>query len=184
MEKFSIKPGTILISKPSLSVDIFSRSIVLITDYSEFGAVGFVLNKATDYKTDDLIKNFPFDITVFEGGPVEQDNLFYIHSLKNIPNAIAVTNHLFWGGNLQEINHQINFLSLKNFNQIKFFIGYSGWSSGQLEEEIKNNFWAVVNDYSFNPIDIQEVEDWKKQMTNLGGENLLWANMPENPLLN
>lgn len=181
MKKDLIKQGTILISKPSLGSDVFSKSIILITEHNDFGSIGFVLNKPTKFQVKDLLPDIFLDNPIFEGGPVEQDKLFYIHKFDKISNNEPVVNNIYWNGSLDEIYDRIT----NNDNrQIKFFIGYSGWSSGQLMKEIENNFWTVINDYSFDPFKINETNDWKKQMTNMGGDNLIWANMPDNPLLN
>ncbi len=71
--------GNLLISAPFLN-DVFKRSVILLAEHNEEGTVGFILNKPTEYKLDQIIDDFPeFDATVFLGGPVQQDSLNFIH---------------------------------------------------------------------------------------------------------
>ncbi|MEK9852997.1 MAG: YqgE/AlgH family protein, partial [Flavobacteriaceae bacterium] len=70
-------------------------------------------------------------------------------------------------------------------DQIRFFLGYSGWSEGQLEAEINADSWIRIESIALNEWMENSCEDfWKNQMRKLGGRYLLWSNAPENPLSN
>jgi len=68
---------------------------------------------------------------------------------------------------------------------IRFFLGYSGWSSLQLDQELSSKSWVMVkNQYESDIIQKSSVAFWKEKMVELGGDYLLWSNAPENPSLN
>ena len=70
--------GKILISTPDISGDIFSRSVVLVVDHNENGAFGLILNKKNNNMSSRLLDIFGFKVDVYEGGPVENDKIFFI----------------------------------------------------------------------------------------------------------
>jgi putative transcriptional regulator len=70
-------------------------------------------------------------------------------------------------------------------NDIKFFLGYSGWDSNQLETELKSNAWVVTkNTYKKDIIEKSYETFWKEKMVELGGDYSIWSNAPENPSYN
>ena len=78
--------GKLLVASPSILNDhVFSRSVILMIENSGTGSMGFIVNKQTNYCLDDLIKGSKLNVPLFEGGPVNNDKLFYIHNNKNIP---------------------------------------------------------------------------------------------------
>ena len=76
------KKGHLLIAEPSILGDLsFNRSVVLLAEHNEEGSVGFILNKPLSYTINDLIPEIDAKFTIYNGGPVEQDNLYFIHSI-------------------------------------------------------------------------------------------------------
>lgn len=69
--------GKILISTPDISGDIFSRSVVLIIEHDAHGAFGFILNKKNYFLSDNMKHLLGQEIDVYEGGPVENDRVFF-----------------------------------------------------------------------------------------------------------
>lgn len=181
-----IKKGKLLIAEPSVICDLsFSRSILLLAEYSEDGTVGFILNKPLKYTLRDLIPEINADFTIYNGGPVEQENLYFIHNIPEIiTNSIEISNGIYWGGNFEMTKILINSGLVKKDN-IRFFLGYTGWDVNQLEEEIESNSWISIDNKYKNKIIGKEATDfWKEKLQELGGEYLYWANTPENPLWN
>ncbi|HTO35851.1 MAG TPA: YqgE/AlgH family protein [Flavobacterium sp.] len=181
-----IQKGCLLVAELSILTDIsFNRSVVLLADHNDEGSVGFILNKPLEYSINDLIPEIETSFTIYNGGPVEQDNLYYIHNLPEIiPNSIEISNGIYWGGDYEETKRNINSGVIKKDN-IRFFLGYTGWDSNQLEDEITANTWvAVKNIYKDKLFKKSSASFWKKQIEKLGGEYLLWSNAPENPLYN
>ncbi|MDX1328971.1 MAG: YqgE/AlgH family protein, partial [Arenibacter sp.] len=140
------KKGKLLIAEPTLSGDVsFHRSIVLLAEHNGEGSVGFILNKPLNHNINDLVTEIEASFPVYNGGPVEQDNLYFIHKVPDlIENSIEIADGIFWGGDFSCIIDLINNRIITE-NDIRFFLGYSGWSSLQLEEELHSKSWIVAN---------------------------------------
>ena len=183
----NIKPkkGRILIAEPFLPGNYFNRAIVFLVAYSEKGAVGFILNKKVDYPIHDIITDFPeFNSNVYIGGPVATDSVYYIHTLgKRISGSIQVSENLYWGGDFDELKNLITRGQVQPAD-VRFFLGYSGWDSGQLEEELKENSW-LVNDINENLVlkDLSQ-SSWFDFVKMVGKQYKVWEHFPENPALN
>ena len=176
--------GKLLIAEPFLNDGNFVRSVILITAYEKEGVVGFVLNKPTAFNINDLTPDFGneygFDQKIYQGGPVENDTLHFIHKLGNeLDGSVKIGEQLWWGGNAEQLSQKIK-LNLINEDEVRFFMGYSGWDIEQLKMEIENKTWIVAN--SFDDLVFDEVDDnlfWRKAMQKLGGEYKEVANYPK-----
>lgn len=180
------KKGKLLIAEPSLTGDVsFNRSVVLLAEHNKEGSVGFILNKPLNYSMDDLVEEIHIPFPVFNGGPVEQDNLYFIHNVPElIPNSIEISDGIYWGGDFEITVTLINTGKISQ-NEIRFFLGYSGWASFQLDQELDSRSWIVVaNKYESGIIRKSTQAFWREKMMELGGQYLLWSNAPENPGLN
>ncbi|MBC3759135.1 MULTISPECIES: YqgE/AlgH family protein [Hyunsoonleella] len=180
------KKGDLLIAEPAIIGDVsFNRSIVLLADHNADGSIGFILNKPLDYTISDLIPEVEASFKVYNGGPVEQDNLYFIHKVPQlIPDSIEISLGIYWGGDFNRVAELIANSTI-NENDIKFFLGYSGWDANQLENELKASSWVVSeNVYEKNIIEKDYESFWKEKMLELGGEYSIWSNAPENPNYN
>ena len=184
----ALKPtkGHLLVAEPSIIGDVsFNRSVVLLADHSDNGSVGFILNKILDFTLKDLIPEIKGDFKVYNGGPVEQDNLYFIHKIPDlIPDSIEIANGIYWGGNFEMVMDLIS-KELIDDKQIKFFLGYSGWDANQLDEELSSHSWVItINEDHKDLLEKPYNSFWKDKMLELGGEYMLWSNSPENPTYN
>ena len=190
---FSISPpfqmnysykGKILISTPDISGDVFSRSVVLIIDHNENGAFGLILNKKNRQMSHRLFRVIGFDIDVYEGGPVENDKIFFINKGKKVTENFSEINKEFYL--TEDIEKVISGIIDEQISvtEIKVFSGYSGWGSMQLEDEVRRKMWTVVDVYNLDYTLPNDQNLWKNIMQNLGGEFLLWANAPDNISMN
>jgi putative transcriptional regulator len=177
--------GKLLIADPTIDDDSFGRTVVLLTEHNENGSVGFILNRPLGFKLNEIVPDFNCTAEVFNGGPVEQDNLYFIHQSPDIiPNSIEICNGIYWGGDFVAVKQLINDKKI-NPESIRFFLGYSGWSSKQLINEMKEDSWVVSKEISTPTIlSIKSKNMWRKQMRNLGGEYQIWANSPKDPSMN
>jgi putative transcriptional regulator len=177
--------GKILISEPFLPDSFFNRSIVYLTDHTEQGSVGFILNKKLDLKICDAIEGFEgWEENLNMGGPVAPDTLHYLHNLgKIIPKSVQVDKNLYWGGDIDTIRGLIKKTKIKN-SQIRFFLGYSGWSAGQLERELKENSWVIATVKSDIVMDNRGDDTWKRVLRSLKNKYRVWADFPESPDMN
>ncbi|QCX54487.1 YqgE/AlgH family protein [Elizabethkingia sp. JS20170427COW] len=171
--------GKILISAPDASGDIFSRSVVLIIEHNEKGSFGLILNKKNPELSGSFKRIFGFETNVYEGGPISHDMVFFIVKGKKITSSFTDIDKEYYM--TDDIDSILEAVFEKKFpiENVKIFAGYSGWSAHQLEEEVEHKLWKVV---SYEGIDYTQHNDanlWKNLMKDLGGENLIWANSPE-----
>jgi putative transcriptional regulator len=177
--------GKILISEPFLPDTFFNRSIIYLTDHTANGSVGFILNKKLDLQVSDAIEGFEhWDENLSMGGPVAPDTLHYLHNLGDIiPNSILVEKDIFWGGDIDSIRELIKSGKIKQ-SQIRFFLGYSGWSAGQLERELKENSWIIARVNSNIVLSNKGDDIWKRVLRSFKNKYRMWADFPDSPEMN
>ena len=177
--------GSILISDPFSDDVYFGRSVVIICEHNDEGTFGFVLNNYIDVDLHQLDDNFPnINARISFGGPVSKENLYYIHSFSDITNTLEIREGLYYGGDFDEITDRIK--DAKNPNkEIRFFVGYSGWSPGQLGEEIKTESWITANNISTENIIDTKLDDlWRICLEKQGQRFKLMTKFPRNPMDN
>lgn len=175
--------GSVLISEPFLSDNYFSRAVIYLCEHNEDGSFGFVLNKYIDTDLHTLVPEVnEHNIKISIGGPVDNKNLFFLHTYgPKIKNAIKVNEEVFVGGSFEEIKDMIS-TETEAKNKIRFFIGYSGWSPGQLQEEIEEKSWIVLNNIPVNYLfDTKNQQLWTSIMEKLGGKFKVMSKFPINP---
>ncbi len=177
--------GKMLVSEPFLLDINFSRSVVLLCEHNEEGSVGFVLNKLLSINTDEFVPNLLTHIfPVFYGGPVEQNTLHFIHRCGPlIKNAQKITDDIWWGGNIEDVNELMN-KKLISAEDFKFFLGYSGWASGQLVDELNNKSWWVVDSDEKNVFTDDLEEMWSNVVSTMGENFKHLAKAPLDPQWN
>jgi len=177
--------GKLLISEPFMSDPNFKRSVVYLAEHNIRGTVGFVLNQKSGFLLSDLIDEFENnEYQVYTGGPVGSDKLHFVHTLGHeIYDAVEVSKGVYWGGSFESLKVVFEKRQVLE-NEIKFFLGYSGWGTGQLELEIKQNAWIVSDSKSeFIFADIEK-QLWNETVISLGEKFAPLVNFPENPSLN
>jgi len=177
--------GKILISEPFLPDTFFNRTVVYLADHNADGSVGFILNKKLEIKVCDAISGFEgWDEFLSMGGPVAPDTLHYLHNLgEGIPKSVLVDENIYWGGDIDLIRDLIIAGKLNN-TQIRFFLGYSGWSAGQLEKELKENSWVIAKINSDIVLNNQVDDAWKRVLRGLKKKYRVWADFPDSPDMN
>jgi putative transcriptional regulator len=164
----------------------FKRSVIFLTEYSEMGAMGLVLNHPGGHLLGDLIPGLPGSkFPVYNGGPVGNDILQLIHRCPDkIIGGVEVWDGVFWGGDFEMIKQLILNDQLTN-DEIKFFTGYSGWTSGQLESELKENSWIVTDKFKREMLFCDDEQNlWREVVISLGRRFAHIANFPQDPSLN
>lgn len=177
--------GKILISEPFLPDTFFSRSIVYLTDHTPQGSVGFILNKKLDLKVSTAIEGFEgWDENLNMGGPVSPDTLHYLHNLGDlVPNSVHVDGNIFWGGEIDMVRELIKTGKISN-SQIRFFLGYSGWSAGQLDRELKENSWVIAKVKPDIIMNNRGENTWKRVLRSFKSKYRMWAEFPDSPEMN
>jgi putative transcriptional regulator len=179
------KAGILLISDPFLKDEYFQRSVVLVCEHDEKGSFGFVLSHVNPLSFSELVEGIQTEgFVLYDGGPVGTDTLHFIHYRPDlIENSIYVADGIYWGGDFATIIELINIELLKP-EEIKFFVGYSGWEANQLQEELDEKTWipcAAKPKFVFQK-DVANI--WKDALQDMGGDYAPLSNYPLDPQLN
>lgn len=177
--------GRILISEPFLQDFYFRRSVVLLADHNKEGSFGLILNKPVESRLRDVMDEFnDFNPTLYLGGPVQTDALFFIHRLGDkIENSLKITGNIHWGGNIEQIKEMIHLNQISE-QDIRFFVGYSGWSPNQLDREMEEKAWAVTDKNVEKLMNTEPDQMWENALENMGSVFKQWVNFPADPTWN
>jgi putative transcriptional regulator len=182
--KLPLRNGDILVAQPFLSEMWFNRAVISMVDYNKTrGAAGVVLNNQMKCKLDEVLDGVDSkaNAPVYCGGPVSHDRLFFIHTLGPdiITGARQYAHGLYIGGNFDDAINYINH-GYPMEGYIRFFIGYSGWSPGQLEDEIAEETWAVHRSEDLIPelLKGQGEPFWHRIVKKLGQPYRSWLFLP------
>lgn len=175
----TIKPGSILLAEPFLKEPPFARAAILLCHLDEEGALGLVLNKPIDNPFQTKPEHPFFKAGLFSGGPVDSDHLFYLHQNEKVPGAIHLKEGMYWQGDFQSVKDFVD-----QNGSSRFFLGYSGWESGQLENEIKEDTWLVYNGSLAGILTIEPELLWKELLQRMGPYFRMVSNFPIDPSLN
>lgn len=183
MEKkdYKLEKGCFLISQPFMVEGNFRRTVIYLAEYNKDGALGFIINRPLDYNADELMADFPeFKDSAYFGGPVATNTIQYVHKSGDIlDESIEIKEGIYWGGNFEKLKFLIE-EKLITPSSLKFYVGYSGWSSGQLEDELKHGSWIVApSDANFMFNNKNESKTWSKVLEYLGENYEIIAQMPE-----
>ena len=176
------KQGNILISEPLMNDFHFGRSVVLLIDHIESeGSFGIIINKQLNACVNQIVDDFPdFDAAVYLGGPVAEDQLFFIHTLGDlIPDSSPIIDGLYWGGEVETLKTLIA-TGIANEENTRFYLGYSGWDAGQLVSELVRNSWAVSNITVEQYLSTPPEHMWSTFVQRLGKSYEMWNRFPKN----
>ena len=179
------KPGNLLLSEPTMSDHHFGRSVVLLIDHNdEEGTFGVIMNKQLKVRLNEIVDGFDgldeLDVPVYLGGPVASNQILFMHTLGAlIPESFPIMDGLFWGGDAEVLDSLIA-TGVADPKQIRFFLGYSGWASGQLVSELNRNSWVVsktdCETLLGTPIDLM----WNRYVERMGKAYRFWNHFPKN----
>lgn len=177
--------GRILIASPHLEDPYFSRAVILLCAHNEEGSFGFVLNRYIDLDLPDLLATLPeTDGRISLGGPVENNSLFYLHSLgESIPGSSHIAGNVYLGGDFEVLKNGLDIGTIAQ-EKIRFFVGYSGWSEKQLEDEIVERSWYVRDLTDLPIMDTSRDDLWNAALLGMGGPYANLAHFPSDPKLN
>jgi putative transcriptional regulator len=169
--------GQLLIAAPSL-YDYFRRTVVLVLEHSDDGAMGVVLNRESETKVADAVPVLapltePEDL-VRIGGPVSPQSVVALGDFDDVGQAGT---HVV--GSLGTLDPDAENGSLR---RIRVYAGYAGWGPGQLDGELEADAWLVLPAKPDDPF--QEGDIWSESLRRKGGSYRLMATMPSDPSLN
>jgi putative transcriptional regulator len=177
--------GTLLIAEPFLKDPNFMRTVILLCEHQDEGSFGFVLNRELGSTLEELLPNVTqLHIPVYYGGPVQPDTLHFLHACpEGITGGLEVSEGVYWGGDFSQAMALLESGELDP-DKIRFFIGYSGWTGGQLDNELKENSWLLAHSTKGLVFHNDHKEIWKDSLRHLGGEYEMMINFPTDPQLN
>lgn len=175
--EFALAPGRILISVPYYNDTFFNRSVVLLTDYEGDHIAGLILNRRLTYTVRQLVDGIHSDAPMYLGGPVLPTALFLLHTFDSCKDSARIAPGIYVG-------YDQVLLALIEHNAIptlkyRFMMGYSGWSPGQLEDELARNMWVVGNPTPELVFNTNADKMWEKAVQVLGKDYQHWLNVPE-----
>jgi putative transcriptional regulator len=186
--------GLLLVALPSLLDPSFRRTILFLTHHDQEGAMGFILNRPRHESLGELAES-PMDLAavpVFEGGPVERQNLILTLLLWK---GTGVHFQSLGEEDLAQLDHkegskedQDDAPAHDQHQNLRAFTGYAGWTAGQLEQEIAEQSWHLLKPTAemLRPVLTTEdgIKRWKMVMKELGAMYYLLSQAPDDPKLN
>ncbi|PZP52694.1 MAG: hypothetical protein DI598_00275 [Pseudopedobacter saltans] len=185
MDSIKIQAGDLLIADPFLKDSSFSRSVVLLCESDEGGSIGFILNKQLPHILGELVQEMEgYDFPVMYGGPVRMDTLHFLHSIPDlIPGGLSIANGVYWGGDFPMMLDSIK-NGIANNQNLRLFLGQSGWSNNQLQNEINENTWLHTHAQQKIIFNSSTNDIWKEAVKLMGKKYQEVINYPIDPSLN
>ena len=180
--------GQLLVATPALSDPNFARSVVLILDHDGDGALGVVVNKPTDLPVTSVLAPWTDMVcqpdVLFHGGPVATDSAL---ALAEVPDGLDAEplgwRRLYGRLGLVDLDTPPELLA-GGVRGMRVFAGYSGWSPGQLEAEVKEGGWYVVDSEPGDAFTLDPTTLWRRVLRRQPDELALVATFPDDPTLN
>lgn len=186
----AVRQGSLMIAEPFLEDGDFNHSVVNIVDYDDNdGALGLVMNNSTGHTLDCYLEGVDdnSNVPVFCGGPLGPDRMVFMHTLGDevFAGAKLFAPGLWLGGDFDAAIDYVN-SGYPIDGLIRFFIGYSGWTSKQLETELAECTWAVSDMPSDRSMLLSLSDDayWHRYVRMLGEPYRAWQLMPRDPKAN
>jgi putative transcriptional regulator len=179
-----LAPGMLLVAHPMLGDPNFRRSVVLICEHSADGSFGLILNRPLDLALSDVVDGLSGDDLLSLGGPVQQDSLHFLHRHDDVlEGAIPVMDGVHWGGDFETVKTLV-WAEQASPRDLRFFIGYAGWSAGQLEDEVGEGGWFLAPATDDLVFADAPKHLWRTVLRRMGGEYALLVNFPDDPRMN
>jgi putative transcriptional regulator len=178
--------GRLLVAEPQLGDPNFDRTVVLVLAHDHDGAHGLVLNRPTDVPVVQALPSWAGAVTppgvVHIGGPVEEQTAW---CLALVPDAEPADGFEPIIGDLVQVEVDADpALLAARANAVRLYAGYSGWGPSQLEWELQQHAWIVVDAEPDDPFLPDGHALWKRILTRQGGSLARLANFPHDPSLN
>ncbi len=175
--------GKLLIASPALADPNFDRSVVLVTEHGEEGAMGIVLNQPSEAEVAAVVpelETIAEQEPIFVGGPVQPEALVVLGEFSDPDKAawivVADVGLVSAQAELDELPGAIR--------RGRVYAGFSGWGPGQLEEELSEEAWIVESPLPGELFPADPDSLWSDVLARMGGEYALVARMPADPSLN
>lgn len=165
---------------------MFDRSVVLVLHHDDDGAHGLVLNRPLGADVDAVLPGWQEHVSqpqcLFQGGPVSLDSALGLVSVPGDDTSIGIK-RLFGGVGLVDLDAP-PVVVMPEVSALRIFAGYSGWTGGQLEQEIRRGSWFVVDAEARDAFTGDPDELWGEVLRRQSGTLRLVATYPSDPSLN
>jgi len=179
--------GKLLVATPRTLGSVFRRSVVLVLQHDEAGAQGVVLNHPLDAAVSSVLPPWQDYVTdppnVFQGGPVALDSALGLVTVPGDQKEPMGVRLLFGGIGLVDLDIP-PLVVMPEVAGLRIFAGYAGWSDGQLEQEIRDGGWYVVESEARDAFTPQPATLWSAVLRRQRGNLALVACLPEDPSMN
>lgn len=177
--------GRLLVATPQIEEGIFHRSVVLILQHDDGGAQGVVLNKGLMAEVDAVLPGWGDHVsdpaTLFQGGPVQMDSALGLVATDG-RHTVGVQ-QLFAGVGLVDLDSVPGAVAAE-VRGVRIFVGYAGWTAGQLEGELRTGSWYAVDARPEDAFTLDPDELWATVLHRQGGRLAWVALLPEDPSVN
>ena len=179
--------GRLLIAEPMLGDPNFDRTVVLMIEHSDEGALGVVLNRPTELEVGAVLHEWA-DLAadppvLYMGGPVEQNGVLALGRRRK--DAAPVPGWTSVRGDVGTVDLHLGPEDVAGgLDGIRFFAGYSGWGGGQLEAELEEGAWLVVDATDNDVFAADPDAMWRAVLRRQGGRTAMLEHFPSHPSLN
>ena len=179
--------GRQLVATPVLTEPTFHRTVVLLLDHTEEGALGVVVNRPMEVDVSAVLPTWQPHVTapgkLFQGGPVALDSALGLVAVPGDEEEPLGVRRLVGALGLVDLDTPPEVV-VPELAGLRIFAGYAGWSAGQLEDEIEEGAWYVVDAESRDPFTDRPDELWRDVLRRQRGDLAWVATFPEDPTLN
>lgn len=180
----ALAPGILLVAPPMMRDPNFWRAVVLLCEHGPGGSFGLILNRPLTLELSEVMNDLRGENMISLGGPVQRDTLHFLHRHGDqVSEAIPIVGGVHWGGDFEAIKTLIR-TDATTPHDLRFFLGYAGWSPGQLEEEIEQGGWFLARAAEVFIFPEEPQTLWRLVMRRMGGEYALMSNFPADPRMN
>ncbi len=181
-----IQKGTFLIATPDIDAGIFFRGVILVCEHNPTGSFGILINKNLELDLPEEVINLDAianpNVGIRAGGPVQTNQMMLLHSSEAIPDqTLEVCPGVHLGGDLQFLQET---LSDPGGPEIRLCFGYTGWSTGQLEQEFLDGHWFLHPASAEHLFSVPAERLWQHLLREMGGKYATLSMIPEDLTLN
>lgn len=175
--------GRLLVATPLLEGPIFRRTVVLVLDHGDEGAFGVVLNRPLSTGVGDVLPGWAAAVTeprtLYRGGPVATDSALALAVLPGTDTPEGVRRVVGPFG-VADLDRDPAPLTTQLVG-LRIFAGYAGWSPGQLDGEIEEGSWVIVDAEAGDAFTDRPGRLWADVLRRQGGELAFLSTYPDDP---
>ena len=182
-----LSKGSLLIASPEIDKGLYTRAVLLLCEHTSAGSFGLIINKEVEVEiSEDLLGISPEiledNVNLRLGGPMQPNQMMLLHSSNSIPDqTLTVTDGLYLGGDLDFLQHS---MQETKGTDIVLCLGYSGWLTGQLEQEFLEGDWYVHPARKEHIFEVPSEDLWRTVLREMGGKYATLSMIPEDLELN